>query len=66
MVRTLGALENANGPFNIFSLLDKMLGTSPNFESDKVWKMKKKKNINMWGIMLKMMLNNTPMHQGQC
>jgi hypothetical protein len=42
MVRTLGALENAHGPFNIFSLLDKMLGTSTNFESDKVWKMKKK------------------------
>jgi len=65
MVRSLGALENVNGPFNIFSLLDRMLGTSPNFWEWQGLK-NEKKNINMWGIMLKMMLNNTPMHQGQC
>jgi len=47
MIKTCGDLQNANGPFNIFSLLDKMLRTSPNFESDKGLKNEKKKTINM-------------------
>jgi hypothetical protein len=35
-VGLVGLYKMLMGPFNIFSMLDKMLGASPNFESDEV------------------------------